>query len=133
MFSVGVSDQCRVAHSFADPFFGLAQRLHGASYVVDVEVHSNALGAHHAVLDLAALRAIVRRAIETVDYSNLDDNPAFPGRTSTIERLAQYLADLIADAIGELPEHAQPIEPAALRLRLRESPTAWAGYERPLP
>jgi 6-pyruvoyltetrahydropterin/6-carboxytetrahydropterin synthase len=133
MFSVGVSDHCMVAHSFADPFFGPAQRLHGATYTVEVEVRSTALGAHHVVMDIGALRALVRQALAGVDYTNLDDHAAFPGRTSTSERLAEFLADRMADAVAELPADARPIQPSVLRIRLRESPNAWAAYERPIP
>lgn len=133
MFCVAVSDHCMVAHSFADAFFGPAQRLHGATYTVEVEVRAAALGAHHVVMDIGALRGIVRRTLDTIDYSNLDDHPAFPERTSTTERLAEHLANLVADAIAELPEDARPIEPAVLCLRLRETPNAWASFERPIP
>lgn len=133
MFSVGVSDHCMVAHSFADPFFGPAQRLHGATYEVEVEVRSIALGQHHVVMDIGALRQCLRRALATVDYSNLDDHPGFPGRSSTTERLAEHLANLMADAIAELPKDARPTEPAHLFMRLRESPNAWASFERPIP
>jgi 6-pyruvoyltetrahydropterin/6-carboxytetrahydropterin synthase len=62
-----------------------------------------------------------------------DEHPAFVGRISTSERLAEYLAEMIADAIAELPGEAKPTEPASLRVRLRESPNAWAGVDRPLP
>jgi len=130
MFSVGVSDHCMVAHSFGDSFFGPAQRLHGATYEVEVEVRSGALGIHHVVMDIGALRAIVRRVLDTVDYSNLDEHAAFPGRTSTTERLAEYLANEIAAALATLAEGAKPVQPAFLGVRLRESPNAWAGYER---
>jgi 6-pyruvoyltetrahydropterin/6-carboxytetrahydropterin synthase len=130
MFSVGVSDHCMVAHSFADPFFGPAQRLHGATYTVRVEVRSAELGSHHVVMDIGALRSIVGRAVKAIDYSNLDDNPAFPDRTSTTERVARYLADAIAGAIRELPDDGRPVEPATLQVCLGESPTAWAAYER---
>jgi 6-pyruvoyltetrahydropterin/6-carboxytetrahydropterin synthase len=133
MFSVGVSDYCMVAHSLADPTFGRAQRLHGATYTVEVEVHSRALGRHNVVMDLAALRDVVRRVLAPIDYGNLDEHPAFVGRISTSERLAEYLAEMIADAIAELPGEAKPTEPASLRVRLRESPNAWAGVDRPLP
>jgi 6-pyruvoyl-tetrahydropterin synthase len=132
MFSVGVSDHCMIAHSFADPFFGPAQRLHGATYAVEVEVRAAELGSHHVVMDIGALRSIVGRAVKTIDYSNLDDSPAFPGRTSTTERVARYLADAIATEILALPDDGRPIEPATLRVCLGESPTAWAAYERAL-
>jgi len=130
MFSVGVSDHCMVAHSFADPFFGPAQRMHGATYAVEVEVCAPELGVHQVVMDLGALRLIVGRAVKTIDYSNLDDNPVFPGRTSTTERVARYLADAIAAEIRVLPDDGRPLAPATLRVRLGESPTAWAAYER---
>jgi 6-pyruvoyltetrahydropterin/6-carboxytetrahydropterin synthase len=132
MFSVGVSDHCMVAHSFADPTFGPAQRLHGATYAVEVEVHAVALSVHHVVMDIGALRAVVRQALDGIDYSNLDDHAAFPGRTSTTERLAAFLADRMADAIAELPADARPVAPSVLHIRLRESPNAWAGYQRPI-
>ena len=133
MFSVGVSDHCMVAHSFSDPVFGIAQRLHGATYAVEVEIRASALGIHNVVMDIGALREIVRRVLAAIDYSNLDDHSAFPGRTSTSERLAEYLAECIADAIAALPPDGRPIEPSVLCVHLRESPNAWAGYERPIP
>jgi 6-pyruvoyltetrahydropterin/6-carboxytetrahydropterin synthase len=133
MFSVGVSDHIMVAHSFADPFFGPAQRLHGATYEVEVEVRAASLGIHHVVMDIGALRTIVRAAAASIDYSNLDEHPAFPGRTSTTERLAEYFAETIADAIAELPTDGCPIAPSVLQVRLRESPNAWAAFERPIP
>jgi 6-pyruvoyltetrahydropterin/6-carboxytetrahydropterin synthase len=133
MFSVGVSDHIMVAHSFADPFFGPAQKLHGATYEVEVEVRAASLGSHHVVMDIGALRSIVRAAAAGIDYSNLDEHPAFPNRTSTTERLAEYFAETIADAIAELPTDGRPIEPSVLHVRLRESPNAWAGFERPIP
>ena len=68
-----------VAHSFSDPFFGVAQRLHGATYTVEVEVRASALGVHNVVMDLGALQEIVHRVLAGIDYSNLDDHPAFPG------------------------------------------------------
>jgi 6-pyruvoyltetrahydropterin/6-carboxytetrahydropterin synthase len=133
MFTVGVSDYCMVAHSLADPFFGPAQRLHGATYTVEVEVRSAALGAHNVVMDLGALRGILRQALSTVDYNNLDEHPAFPGFTSTSERLAEYLANAVAGAIAGLPQDVRPREPALLCMRLRETPNAWVGYEREIP
>lgn len=130
MFSVGVSDHCMVAHSFADPFFGPAQRLHGATYEVDLEVRSPMLGKHHVVMDIGALRIILRQALAELDYSNLDDHRAFPGRTSTSERIAEHVANTVASAISRLPEDDRPIAPAVLRARLRESSTAWVAFER---
>ncbi len=133
MFGVGVSGHCMVAHSFADPFFGPAQRLHGATYAVRVEVRAAALGPHDVVMDIATLVAIVRHVLAEIDYSNLDDHPAFHGGTSTTERVAAYLADRIAAEIGKLPGDGRPAAPAELDLEIHESPGAWATYRRALP
>jgi 6-pyruvoyltetrahydropterin/6-carboxytetrahydropterin synthase len=129
MFCLGVSDHVMIAHSFADPFFGPAQRLHGATYGVEVTVRTAALGPHHVVMDIGALRDILRGALASLDYSNLDDHPAFPGRTSTTERVAEYLGRAVGAALARLPQDAAPPAPASLRLLLRESPVAWASFE----
>jgi 6-pyruvoyltetrahydropterin/6-carboxytetrahydropterin synthase len=133
MFTLGVSDHIMIAHSFADRFFGPAQRLHGATYTVEVEVRATGLGPHDVVMDIGALRSILRGALDTLDYTNLDDHPAFPGRTSTTERLAAHIAGLVAGRLSELPRDAAPPGPATLSVRLRESPVAWASFEQPLP
>ena len=132
MFSLSVSDHIMVAHSFADPFFGPAQRLHGATYGVELTVRAPKLGPHHVVMDIGAMRAILRRVLSTLDYTNLDDHMAFLGRTSTTERLAEYLAKSIANEIAKVPADAAPPPPASLCVQLRESPVAWASFELPL-
>lgn len=132
MFVLGVSDHVMIAHSFADPFFWPAQLLHGATYVVEIEVRAPRLNAHHVVMDIGALRSILREALAALDYSNLDDHPAFPGRTSTTERVAEHVAGLVAAAIRALPADAAPPSGGSLRVLLRESPVAWAAFEAPL-
>ena len=132
MFSLGVSDHIMIAHSFADPFFGPAQRLHGATYGVELEIRTQVLGPHHVVMDIGALRGVLRRVLSEIDYTNLDEHQAFPDRTSTTERLAEHLANRIATELSELPPDAAPPAPASLALRLRESPVAWASFERAL-
>jgi len=132
MFSVGVSDHVMIAHSFADPTFGPAQRLHGATYAVEAEVHAPSLNVHHVVMDIGAMRSILRRTLDALDYSNLDDHPAFPGRTSTTERVAEYIAKQLAEAFLTLPADARPTAGATLRVLLRESPVAFASFERTL-
>jgi 6-pyruvoyltetrahydropterin/6-carboxytetrahydropterin synthase len=132
MFSVGVSDHVMIAHSFADPTFGPAQRLHGATYAVEAEVRAPSLNVHHVVMDIGAMRSILRAALEALDYTNLDDHPAFPGRTSTTERVAEYIGQELATAFAALPEDAKPTAGATLRVLLRESPVAFASFERPL-
>lgn len=129
MFSLGVSDHIMIAHSFADPFFGPAQRLHGATYGVELTVRTPALGPHHVVMDIGAMRSILRAVLAELDYSNLDEHPAFPGRTSTTERLAEYLAQAAAAEIAKLPADSAPPLPATVSVLLRESPVAWSSYE----
>jgi 6-pyruvoyltetrahydropterin/6-carboxytetrahydropterin synthase len=129
MFSLGVSDHIMIAHSFADPFFGPAQRLHGATYGVELTVQTPALGPHHVVMDIGAMRSILRQTLAELDYSNLDEHPAFPDRTSTTERLAEYLARGVARKLETLPADAAPPRPAKVCVLLRESPVAWASFE----
>jgi 6-pyruvoyltetrahydropterin/6-carboxytetrahydropterin synthase len=132
MFSLGVSDHVMIAHSFSDPFFGPAQKLHGATYAIEVEVRAPSLGPHHVIMDIGALRTILRRVLDTLDYGNLDEHPAFPGRTSTTERIAEYVAQRVAKEIAALPVDAAPVKGGTVRALLRESPVAYATYEQPL-
>ena len=129
MYSVGVRDHIMIAHSFADPFFGPAQRLHGATYGVEVTVRTPRLGPHQVVMDIGALRGMLREVLTKLDYQNLDEHPAFPGRTSTTERVAELVARDLARAIAVLPADAAPPAPATLGVLLRESPVAWASFE----
>jgi 6-pyruvoyltetrahydropterin/6-carboxytetrahydropterin synthase len=132
MFSLGVSDHIMIAHSFADPFFGPAQSLHGATYAIEVEVRAPRLGPHHVVMDIGALRLLLREVLADLDYKNLDEHGAFPGRTSTTERIAELVAHRAAHRIELLPDDAAPTRPASLRVIVRESPVAYAAYERPV-
>jgi 6-pyruvoyltetrahydropterin/6-carboxytetrahydropterin synthase len=129
MFCLGVSDHVMIAHSFADPFFGPAQRLHGATYAVELTVRTPALGPHQVVMDIGALRDILRGALAELDYSNLDEHPAFANRSSTTERVAEHLARVVAARLAQLPADAAPPAPASICVLLRESPVAWASCE----
>ena len=133
MFSLGVSDHIMIAHSFADPFFGPAQRLHGATYGVELTVRTPKLGPHHVVMDIGAMRSILRQVLSTLDYTNLDEHAAFPGRTSTTEHLAEFLAKSLVKELAKVPADAAPPAPATLSVLLRESPVAWASYELNIP
>ena len=132
MFAVGVSDHIMIAHSFADPYFGKAQATHGATYTIEAEVRSPRLGPHHVVMDIGALCKALRHVLDGLDYSNLDEHAAFPGRTSTTERVAEYVGNCLADRLRELPEDASPPTGAVVRVLARESPVAWVTFERPL-
>ena len=132
MYILGVSDHVMIAHSLAGLFFGPAQRLHGATSAVDVELRCTDLGPHQVVMDIGALRALLREVLAPLDYQNLDENPAFPGRTSTTERVAAHIADQLAERLVAGPNEARPPAGATLRVLLRESPVAYAAYEREL-
>ena len=80
-------------------------------------------------MDIGALRDILRQVLGALDYTNLDEHAAFPGRTSTTERLAEFLARSIAREIVKVPIDAAPPAPATVSVLLRESPVAWASFE----
>ncbi|MDM0123268.1 6-pyruvoyl trahydropterin synthase family protein [Variovorax arabinosiphilus] len=132
MYSVNVRDHFMIAHSFRGEAFGPAQRLHGATYVVDAEFRRRALDADGMVVDIALATEVLRRVLGELDLRNLDDDPAFAGQNTTTEFMARVIFDRIAaaSAAGELGAHAGGLE--SLRVRLNESHVAWAAYEGPL-
>ncbi len=121
-----------IAHSFPSPFFGPAQRVHGATYAVEVAVKSPTLGPEHVVMDIGALRTILRSALESLDYQNLDQHPSFQAIFSTTERVAEHIAGRVATAIRNAAATAQPPSGSKLVVVLGESPVAWASFERDL-
>src|ERR1700722_6461758 len=129
MFALGVSDHVMIAHSFRDPFFGPAQRLHGATYAIDLEIRAPSLGVHHVVMDIGALRTLLRAVLSDLDYRNLDDLSAFADRLSTTERVAEHVADRASERIKLLDPDAAPVAGSSLRVVARESPLAYAAYE----
>jgi 6-pyruvoyltetrahydropterin/6-carboxytetrahydropterin synthase len=130
MFTLGVSDHVMIAHSFPDPFFGPAQRLHGATYAIDLEIRAPSLGVHHVVMDIGALRTLLRAVLSELDYRNLDDLSAFADRLSTTERVAEHVANGASERIKLLGPDAAPVAGSSLRVVARESPLAYAAYER---
>jgi 6-pyruvoyl-tetrahydropterin synthase len=131
MFELTVRDRMMVAHSLPGDFFGPAQRLHGATYVVDARLRATALDEHGVVADLGALSAALRAVLADLEYRNLDDEPAFAGMLTTTEVLASTVADRLAERIlqGEVGvvDHVQELE-----VVLHESDVASAGYRREL-
>jgi len=132
MFSVTVRDHMMIAHSFRGEVFGPAQRLHGATYVVDATFRRETLDADSIVVDIGRATEALHAILAELNYRNLDDEPDFAGTNTTTELLAQVVADRLADAVhdGSLGEGARGI--AAIAVTLRESHVAWASYERPL-
>jgi len=128
MFSVTVRDRMMVAHSLAGDFFGPAQRLHGATYVVDATLRAQVLDSHGVVADIGALGQALRAVLARLEYRNLDEEPDFDKVVTTTEVLAQVIAERIAERIsaGELgAEHAHLRE---IEIMLHESDIARAGY-----
>jgi 6-pyruvoyl-tetrahydropterin synthase len=121
-----------IAHSFTGEVFGPAQRLHGATFVVDVEFRRPALDSDGIVVDIGRATDTLRAVLADLNYRNLDDAPAFMGRNTTTEFLARAVFDRIVEAIrrGELGASAGKIE--TVRVTLHESHVAWAAFEGPL-
>jgi len=132
MYSVCVRDHFMIAHSFSGDVFGPAQRLHGATFVVDVEFRRPVLDADGIVVDIGRAGEALRTALADLNYRNLDDAPAFNGHNTTTEFLARVLFDRIVAAIhrGDLGASAHRVE--SLRVTLHESHVAWAAFEAPV-
>jgi 6-pyruvoyl-tetrahydropterin synthase len=132
MFSLTVCDHIMIAHSFRGDVFGPAQRLHGATYAVEAEFRAPALDHLNLLVDIGLARAELRRVLDSIDYSNLDEQPALAGRNTTTEYMAFHLHSLLAASCrnGLLGEHGRLV--AVLKMTLHESPVAWAAYEGPI-
>ncbi len=130
MFSVTVRDHMMIAHSFRGAVFGPAQRLHGATFVVDATFRRAELDADNIVVDIALAAAQLRAIVGELNLRNLDDDPAFAGTNTTTEALARVIADRLAErvAAGALGEGAREL--AGILVTLHESHIAWATYER---
>ena len=100
MFSVTVRDHMMIAHSFRGEVFGPAQRLHGATYVVDATFRRATLDADGIVIDIGRATEALRAVLGELNYRNLDDEPDFAGINTTTEVLAQVVADRLADDVG---------------------------------
>src|SRR5215212_7039107 len=132
VFSVTVRDHMMIAHSFRGEVFGSAQRLHGATYVVDATFRRAALDADGIVVDIGRAAEELRAVVAELNYRNLDDEPAFAGVNTSTEALARVIADRLAERVqaGALGGAAAQLD--GLVVTLRESHVAWASYERAL-
>lgn len=129
MYTVSVRDHFMIAHSFHGEAFGPAQRLHGATYVVDLEFRRAQLDANGMVVDIGLATEVLRQVLAGLNYRNLDDEPAFTGRNTTTEFLAREVFDRIVAAVGrgELGPGARGVE--SVRVTLHESHVASASFE----
>ena len=132
MFSVTIRDHMMIAHSLRGEVFGPAQRLHGATYVVDATFRRATLDADGIVVDIGRAAEALRAVVAELGYRNLDDEADLAGMNTTTEALARVVADRLADRAraGELGEGALQLD--GLVVTLHESHVAWASYERPL-
>ena len=132
MFSVTVRDHMMIAHSFRGEVFGPAQRLHGATFVVDATFRRAELDADNIVVDIGLAGQELGAVLAELNYRNLDDEPAFAGVNTSTEYLAKVVADRLAERVhaGALGEGARGL--AGITVALHESHVAWASYERTL-
>jgi 6-pyruvoyl-tetrahydropterin synthase len=121
-----------IAHSLRGEVFGPAQRLHGATYVIDATFRRAALDEDGIVLDIGRASAALRAVVEELTYRNLDDEPALAAQNTSTEALAQVIADRLAERVheGALGGGARGLD--GLIVTLHESHVAWASYERAL-
>ena len=132
MFSVTVRDHMMIAHSLRGEVFGPAQRLHGATYVVDATFRRADLDADGLVVDIGRAAELLHAVVAELTHRNLDDEPRLAGINTSTEALARVVADRIAERAytGALGETGPQLD--ALIVTLHESHVAWASYERQL-
>lgn len=126
-YSLTVRDHMMIAHSLSGEAFGPAQRLHGATYVVDATFRAASLGADGVVVDIARAADALRGILSSLSYRNLDDEPEFAGVNTTTEQLCSVVTERLVDAVrrGDLGDAAL----SGIEVTLRESHVAWASYE----
>ncbi len=129
MYFVRVRDRVMVAHSFEGELFGPAQRLHGATFVIDVEFRGPELTPEGVLVDIGRAHELLREILSPLDYRNLDELEPFRGRNSTTEAVARHVFDAVSQAIraGRLGPGSDRL--AGLRVEIHESDVARAGYE----
>lgn len=129
MYALNVRDHFMIAHSFAGEVFGPAQKLHGATYVVDAEFRRSELDDDGLVVDIGLAAQCLKSVLEALNYRNLDDEPQFAGKNTTTEFLAREIFERVANAAraGDLGPGATGL--TAIKITLNESHIAWASFE----
>ena len=132
MYSVEVRDRIMIAHSLPDPFFGPAQHMHGATFVIDVAFFREKLTKHNVVLDIGAALDVLNKTLKPLSYQNLDALSQFKGMLTTTEFLCKYVFDAVAVAAlsGALGDDGKTL--SRLRVKLSETDLARASFEGPL-
>ena len=129
MYSVTVRGHIMIAHSFKGDVFGPAQKLHGATYIVDVELRRPELDADGIIVDIGRASDTLNRILDGFSYRNLDDEPEFAGVNTTTEFLARVIFDRIAEALrrGDIGQGGRGVE--SVRVTLHESHLAAAAFD----
>jgi 6-pyruvoyl-tetrahydropterin synthase len=131
-YTLTVRDHMMIAHSFSGATFGPAQRLHGATFIVDASFRASELDADGVVVDIGRAAAALKEITGSLTYRNLDDEPEFAGVNTTTERLCQVIADRLAGLVadGQLGSGGRRL--SSIIVTLHESHIAWASYEKTL-
>ena len=129
MFAVEVRDHIMIAHSFKGEVFGPAQKLHGATFVIDAAIYAETLDENAIVIDIARAHEVLKSLLAPLNYKNLDEEPAFKGHNTTTEFLTKYVFDGLAKAAraDELGRAGKELH--AIRIEIAESHVARASYE----
>lgn len=129
MYALTVRDHIMIAHSFVGEIFGPAQKMHGATFIVDAEFRRPTLSPDGLVVDIGEASVLLKEVLAPLNFQNLDELPEFRGRNTTTEFLAGEIHRRIKARVAEgaLGEHGRNL--AALKIMLHESHTAWASYE----
>jgi 6-pyruvoyl-tetrahydropterin synthase len=129
MYSLNVRDHFMIAHSFRGEIFGPAQRMHGATYVVDATFRRPELDEDGLVVDIGLASEQLHEILDAMNYRNLDEMPEFAGKNTTTEFLAKEIWNRLVAAVhdGKLGAGAHGL--TSIEVRLNESHVAWGGYE----
>ena len=132
MYAIEVRDRIMIGHSLPDPFFGPAQHMHGATFVVDVAFFREKLTKQNVVVDIGAALTVLNQTLKPLNYKNLDTLPEFKGRLTTTEFLCKHVFDAMAAAAksGALGEDGKGL--SKIRVILHETDLARASFEGPV-
>ena len=132
MFAIEVRDHVMIAHSFKGAFFGPAQNMHGATFVIDACFYSETLDENNVVIDIGAAHTVLKETLAPINYANLDELPQFAGENTTTEFLCHYIWQELAKAARHGNLGRKPDELKKIRVSLHESHVARAWYEADL-
>jgi 6-pyruvoyl-tetrahydropterin synthase len=122
MYFVKIRESMMIAHSLKDPFFGPAQNVHGATFVVDVTFKTKTINQHNVVIDIGVAHKVVKDILSKLDYQNFDDLDVFKGKLTTTEFIARYIYDEVSLSVKSYFE-------GKINVSIKENPNAWAGFE----